>query len=101
MRKLIHKRDPPPAGNAAADHRHGRFVADLHEEKIEVGTEATGLYNPNHAYGSPDDAKGYVQRLVDAGADEIMFIIQMGTVPQWAAMETIENLCKLVIPDFR
>ncbi len=77
------------------------LVAYLHEEKIEVGTESTGLYNPNHAYGSVDAARGYVQRLVEAGADEIMFLIQMGTVPQWAALETIRNLGEKVIPEFR
>jgi alkanesulfonate monooxygenase SsuD/methylene tetrahydromethanopterin reductase-like flavin-dependent oxidoreductase (luciferase family) len=76
------------------------LVAYLHEEKIEVGTESTGLYNPNHAYGTSEDAIGYVQRLVDAGADEIMFLIQMGTVPQWAALETIRKLGNEVIPRF-
>ena len=74
--------------------------AYLHEEKIEVGTESTGLFNPNHAYGTVDDAIGYVQRLVDAGADEIMFIHQMGTVPHEAIVETIENIGKHVIPHF-
>ena len=77
------------------------LVAYLNEEKIEVGTEATGLFNPNHAYGSVDDAIGYVDRLIQAGADEIMFLIQMGTVPQWAAMETIRNLGEKVIPRYR
>ena len=77
------------------------LVAYLNEEKIELGTESTGLYNPNHAYGTVDDAKGYVQRLIDAGADEIMFLIQMGTVPQWAALETIRNIGERVIPEFR
>ena len=76
------------------------LVAYLHEEKIEVGTESTGLFNPNHAYGTVDDAIGYVQRLVDAGADEIMFIHQMGTVPHEAIVETIENIGKHVIPHF-
>jgi alkanesulfonate monooxygenase SsuD/methylene tetrahydromethanopterin reductase-like flavin-dependent oxidoreductase (luciferase family) len=77
------------------------LVAYLHEEKIEVGTEATGLFNPNHAYGTPRDAIGYVERLAEAGADEIMFLIQMGTVPQWAALETIQNLGERVLPHFR
>ena len=77
------------------------LVAYLHEEKIEAGTEATGLYNPNHAYGTPADAIGYVQRLVDAGADEIIFLTQMGTVPQEAALETIRQLGREVIPRFR
>jgi alkanesulfonate monooxygenase SsuD/methylene tetrahydromethanopterin reductase-like flavin-dependent oxidoreductase (luciferase family) len=77
------------------------LVAFLHEEKIEAGTEATGLYNPNHAYGSSRDAIGYVERLAEAGADEIMFLIQMGTVPQDAAMETIRQLGRHVLPKFR
>ena len=44
---------------------------------------------------------GHVQRLVDAGADEIMFLIQMGTVPQEACLQTIRNLGEKVIPHFR
>jgi len=78
-----------------------QLVAYLHEEKIEVGTEATGLFNPNHAYGTAKDAIGYCERLAEAGADEIMFLIQMGTVPQWAALETIRNLGRHVLPHFR
>ena len=77
------------------------LVAYLHEEKIEAGSEATGLYNPNHAYGNTEDATAYVERLIAAGADEIMFIIQMGTVPQEAALETIHQLGREVIPRFR
>jgi alkanesulfonate monooxygenase SsuD/methylene tetrahydromethanopterin reductase-like flavin-dependent oxidoreductase (luciferase family) len=99
---------PPPRAEIAdmtdeeaLRHEGEALVAYLNEEKIEVGTESTGLYNPNHAYGTVDAARGYVQRLIDAGADEIMFLIQMGTVPQWAALETIRNLGEKVIPDFR
>jgi alkanesulfonate monooxygenase SsuD/methylene tetrahydromethanopterin reductase-like flavin-dependent oxidoreductase (luciferase family) len=77
------------------------LVAYLNEQKIELGTEATGLYNPNHAYGTADDATRYVARLIEAGADEVMFLIQMGTVPQAAALETIRQLGEKVIPRFR
>ena len=76
------------------------LVAYLHEERIEVGTESTGLYNPNHAYGTASDAAGYVERLVEAGADEIMFLMQMGTVPHDAILETIDQIGKHVIPQF-
>lgn len=80
----------------------GRQVeAYLHEERIEAGTEVTGLYNPNHAYGTPDDAAEYVERLVEAGADEIMFILQMGTVPHDAILASIRNLGEQVLPRFR
>jgi alkanesulfonate monooxygenase SsuD/methylene tetrahydromethanopterin reductase-like flavin-dependent oxidoreductase (luciferase family) len=77
------------------------LVAYLNEQKIELGTESTGLFNPNHAYGTADDATRYVARLIDAGADEVMFLIQMGTVPQAAALETIRQLGEKVIPRFR
>ncbi len=53
------------------------------------------------ACGRVPDAIGYVERLIDAGADEVMFLIQMGTVPQKAALETIRNLGEHVIPRFR
>lgn len=59
------------------------------------------LLNPNHAYGTVADCIGYVQRLVDAGADEILFICQMGTIPQEAQLETIRNIGEHVIPYFR
>ena len=78
-----------------------QLVAYLHEEKIVAGTESTGLFNTNHAYGTVEDAIAYVERLVDAGADEIMFIHQMGTVPHDAIIETIENIGRHVIPHFR
>ena len=65
-----------------------------------------GSRRPKHdarvaAYGTVDDCIGYVNRLIEAGADEILFLNQMGTVPQWAMMETIRNIGKHVIPKFR
>jgi hypothetical protein len=99
---------PPPRAEIAdmddaevLRHEGEALVAYLHDEKIEAGTEVTGMFNPNHAYGTVNDAIGYCERLVEAGADEIMFLIQMGTVPQWAALETIRNLGERVLPRFR
>ena len=43
----------------------------------------------------------YVERLEAAGADEIMCLIQMGTVPQEACLETIRHWGETVIPHFR
>jgi alkanesulfonate monooxygenase SsuD/methylene tetrahydromethanopterin reductase-like flavin-dependent oxidoreductase (luciferase family) len=77
------------------------LVARLHEERIEVGTETTGMYNPNNAYGNVAEAIEYVERLADAGADEVMFLLQMGTVPQAAILESIRRLGREVIPRFR
>ncbi len=78
-----------------------KVLAFLGEERIPAGSEHTGLYNPNHAYGTPADAIAYVQRLVDAGADEILFLVQMGTIPHAQILETIESLGRHVIPHFR
>ena len=78
-----------------------QVVAYLSEEKIPAGTEHTGLYNVNHAYGTAEDAVTYVQRLIDAGADEIMFLLQMGTVPHEKIMISIRNLGEQVLPYFR
>jgi len=77
------------------------FVARLGEDNIPVRPNATELYNINHAYGTVDTAIQYVQRLIDAGADEILFLLQMGTVPHSASMETIKNIGEHLIPHFR
>ena len=48
-------------------------------EELVVDFSDTNLamMNPNHAYGTVADCIGYVQRLIDAGADEILFLFQM------------------------
>jgi alkanesulfonate monooxygenase SsuD/methylene tetrahydromethanopterin reductase-like flavin-dependent oxidoreductase (luciferase family) len=71
------------------------------EITVDFSDSSMALMNPNHAYGTVEDCIGYVQRLMDAGADEILFICQMGTVPQWAQLETIRNIGNHVIPYFR
>ncbi|RJL32053.1 LLM class flavin-dependent oxidoreductase [Bailinhaonella thermotolerans] len=76
-------------------------VAYLHEAKIPVSPNATATFHVKHAYGDAADAIAYVERLIDAGADEIMCLIQMGTVPQEVCMETIRQWGENVIPHFR
>ena len=73
----------------------------LGEDKIETGSTTTNHTATNHAFGSVDQAIAYVQRLLDAGADEILFLFQMGTVPHEAIMESIKNIGEHVIPHFR
>lgn len=75
-------------------------------ERIEVPTDVKHAggehhYNLYQAYGNYRDAIGYVERLREAGADEIMFLIQMGTVPQDVALQTIRNIGEHVLPYFR
>ncbi|MCW0199352.1 LLM class flavin-dependent oxidoreductase [Sphingopyxis sp.] len=77
-------------------------VAYLSEEKITIGSEHTGAYEEvQDAYGTAEDCIRYVQRLFDAGADEILFLFQMGAVPHEAIMETIRNIGTHVIPHFK
>lgn len=79
-----------------------QIVAWLGDEKIPVGDEHTSNYTvAEDAYGTPDDCIRYVQRLIDAGADEILFIFQMGGIPHETIMETIRNIGTRVIPHFR
>lgn len=59
------------------------------------------LHQLDQSYGDVEDCITYVQRLIDAGADEIMFLLQMGTVPHEVIMESIENIGEHVIPHFR
>lgn len=99
---------PPPAQDtedddnvAAARADAEAVVARLHEANIPVNPNTVATYNVNHAYGDADAAVEYVQRLQDAGVDEIMCLIQMGTVPQEICLETIERWGKDVIPHFR
>lgn len=71
------------------------------EVKIDFSDPNMAMLNPNHAYGTVEDCIAYVRRLAEAGADEILFLCQMGTVPQWAQLETIRNIGEHVIPCFR
>ncbi len=68
---------------------------------VDFSDSSMALLNPNHAYGTVEDCIGYVGRLIDAGADEILFLNQMGTIPQDAMMDTIRNIGEHVIPYFR
>jgi len=76
-------------------------VAYLHEAKIPVTAAATDMYNVDHAYGTPQDAIRYLERLEAAGADEALMLMQMGTVPHDAIMETLKHMGETVIPYFR
>jgi alkanesulfonate monooxygenase SsuD/methylene tetrahydromethanopterin reductase-like flavin-dependent oxidoreductase (luciferase family) len=78
-----------------------RVVAMLHEAEIPVTPAYTGMWNAEHAYGTADQAIAYVERLREAGADEVMFLVQMGMVPHEVCIETIRQLGEVVLPHFR
>jgi alkanesulfonate monooxygenase SsuD/methylene tetrahydromethanopterin reductase-like flavin-dependent oxidoreductase (luciferase family) len=75
-----------------------RFASE--EVVVDFSDPALSMMNPNHAYGTVDDCIGYVGRLMEAGVDEVLFLCQMGTVPQAAQLETIRNIGEHVIPYF-
>jgi alkanesulfonate monooxygenase SsuD/methylene tetrahydromethanopterin reductase-like flavin-dependent oxidoreductase (luciferase family) len=87
---------------AVLDKAKEQIVAYLGQEKIPVTDAATSNYHVEEdAYGTVENAIRYVERLEAAGADEILFLVQMGTVPHEATMETIRNIGKHLIPHFR
>lgn len=91
---------------AIKDHRD-KMISHLGEEKIEITAaqladlDAAQYGVELDSYGTVENCIRYVQRLIDAGADEILFLNQMGTVPHWAIMETIRNIGTHVIPRLR
>ncbi|QNA86641.1 LLM class flavin-dependent oxidoreductase [Sphingomonas sp. So64.6b] len=98
----------PTAYDLDAD-EHLAALKQLEQEKFAVIGEDKISLHTNHgyfeevkdAYGTPEDCIAYVQRLLDAGADEILFLSQMGGVPHERIMETIELIGTEVIPHFR
>src|SRR5882757_3879820 len=83
------------------EHDKEQFVAYLGQEKIPVTDLHTSNYHiENDAYGTVADAIRQVERLIAAGADEILFLVQMGTVPHEATMTTIRNIGEHLIPYF-
>lgn len=88
---------------AALEQTREQVVAYISDEKIGDGADAmTSNYTvAQDAYGNADDCIRYVTRLQEAGADEILFLFQMGTIPHDKIMETIRNVGEKVIPHFR
>ena len=108
-RALVRPRTPAPGGRARGRRQRRRAGAGPRRRssptsmrrEIPIGPEMTQNYKLDQAYGDANDAIEYTQRLVDAGADEIMCLMQMGTVPHEACMETIRQWGETVIPYFR
>ena len=50
--------------------------------------------------GDPACARETVQRFVDVGVDELILVMQMGTVPHELAMESVRTFAEEVMPHF-
>ncbi len=81
----------------------GVVTANIGREDVslDLSDPSVAMANSTNAFGNVADCISYVERLIDAGADEILFLNQMGTVPQWAMLETIRQIGEHVIPHFR
>jgi alkanesulfonate monooxygenase SsuD/methylene tetrahydromethanopterin reductase-like flavin-dependent oxidoreductase (luciferase family) len=91
----------PEAHLAALQELRRERYAIIGEDKIEMTPDHGYYAEVKDAYGAPQDCIAYVQRLLDAGADEVLFLAQMGGVPHEMIMETIRLIGTEVIPHFR
>ena len=71
--------------------------ADLDEAMALRGTDGSQLTTMT---GDPAAAREYVQRFKDVGVDEIIMVMQMGTVPHELVMESIRTFGEKVMPHF-
>jgi alkanesulfonate monooxygenase SsuD/methylene tetrahydromethanopterin reductase-like flavin-dependent oxidoreductase (luciferase family) len=97
---------PPPCtddldASAHEEALHKMSTARLSAETITTGNQYVSSSVAEDAYGNVDNCIRYVERLFAAGADEILFLAQMGTVPNDVTVETIRNIGERVIPHFR
>jgi alkanesulfonate monooxygenase SsuD/methylene tetrahydromethanopterin reductase-like flavin-dependent oxidoreductase (luciferase family) len=101
---------PAPAEDTEGEDNLAHMAEELRAMKLRVESGeldqeefrlAAACFNLDHAYGTYETAIEYVNRLQDAGADEVICFIQMGTVPHEVCMETIRQWGEHVIPHFR
>ncbi len=52
-------------------------------------------------FGDPVSARETIQRFVDVGVDELIFVIQAGLIPHDIIMESIKTIGEEVIPHFK
>jgi alkanesulfonate monooxygenase SsuD/methylene tetrahydromethanopterin reductase-like flavin-dependent oxidoreductase (luciferase family) len=84
------------------------FMKEQHEAALAAlargdapPTAASLLYNLDHAIGDAQTAIDYVHRLAAVGVDNVMCLIQMGTLTQQQQLDTIRIWGDDVIPHFR
>jgi len=87
--------------NAAFMQEHFALAREAIARGDAPPSAASSMYNTDHALGDADTAIDYVKRLQDAGVDNVMCLIQMGTLTQDQQLETIRIFGEQVIPHFR
>ena len=86
---------------AALAERKANVVAYISDERIESSPRETIHDVADDAYGNAEDCLRHVHRLAEAGADEILFLFQMGGIAHADIMETIRLIGEHVIPAYR
>jgi alkanesulfonate monooxygenase SsuD/methylene tetrahydromethanopterin reductase-like flavin-dependent oxidoreductase (luciferase family) len=54
----------------------------------------------NACVGDPHRAREFVERFIDIGVDELIFVMQMGTVPNDLVLESVKTFGEKVLPHF-
>ena len=100
--------EPPPNEDTELDDNlleiersKQRVAAKLHEANVPFNPTAQGTFSVNHAFGDADNAIRFVEHLQEIGVDEVMTMIQMGTIPHEVCMETMRQWGDKIIPRFR
>jgi alkanesulfonate monooxygenase SsuD/methylene tetrahydromethanopterin reductase-like flavin-dependent oxidoreductase (luciferase family) len=78
---------------------HRDFFSDAEMDEAMTLRNSAGS-QVSTIVGDPSCAKETVQRLVDIGVDELMLVMQMGTVPHELIMESIRTFGEKVMPHF-
>jgi alkanesulfonate monooxygenase SsuD/methylene tetrahydromethanopterin reductase-like flavin-dependent oxidoreductase (luciferase family) len=94
-------RDTEGLDNYAFMAEHLQMAKDAIARGEAPPTAASSMYNTDHALGDADTAIAYVERLRAAGVDNVMCLIQMGTLSQDEMLESIRIFGQQVIPHFR
>jgi hypothetical protein len=94
-------RDTGELDNYAFMAEHLQMAKDAIARGEAPPTAASSMYNTDHALGDADTAIAYVERLRAAGVDNVMCLIQMGTLAQDEMLESIRIFGQQVIPHFR
>src|SRR5688500_18315012 len=75
------------------------FMSDA---DIDAARKARNAPGSQLAYcvGDPSAAREYVERMVDVGVDELILVMQMGTVPHELIMKSLRTFAEKVMPHF-
>jgi alkanesulfonate monooxygenase SsuD/methylene tetrahydromethanopterin reductase-like flavin-dependent oxidoreductase (luciferase family) len=75
------------------------FLGERDLELARAARNAPGS-SVTHVVGDPAAARETVQRFVDAGVDELILVMQMGTVPHELVMRSLRTFAEKVAPHF-